>query len=139
MHFVMWRSANVGFVVSGWTFLTNHAHVLLCIAHDPSIRLRDIAAAVGITERAAQKIVADLVAEGYVERVRKGRRNEYTINATRRLRHPLARDHEVGEILDVLAVGDPPDFGAWRLRDALEQHAAVPTVAATGRSAPGGR
>jgi DNA-binding Lrp family transcriptional regulator len=90
-----------------WTFLTNHAQVLLCIARQPDMRMRDIADAVGITERAAQRIVGDLVDEGYVSRKRVGRRNEYEVKADAPLRHPLAREHEVGEIIDVL--GDPGD------------------------------
>ncbi len=85
-----------------WTFLTNHAQVLLVLARDPTARLRDVAAAVGVTERAAQKLVSDLVDEGYVERTREGRRNTYRINRHGRLRHPLARDREVGVILNVL-------------------------------------
>ena len=85
-----------------WTFLTNHAHVLLCLANDPSARMRDIADQVGITERAAQRIVADLVEEGYVKRKRVGRRNEYEIKTNARLRHPLHRDHAVGEIVSLL-------------------------------------
>ena len=96
--------------MSDWTFLTNHAHVLLCVARDPDIRLRDVAMLVGITERAAQRIVGDLVDEGYVERRRVGRRNEYKVNTTARLRHPLGRDHEVGEILEVLS--EPGDRAA---------------------------
>ncbi len=89
-------------VKSAWTFLTNHAHVLLCLARDPSIRLRDVAALVGITERAAQRIVADLVAEGYVTRMRAGRRNRYRVNASAPLRHPLDSDHAVGDLLRAL-------------------------------------
>lgn len=85
-----------------WTFLTNHAHVLVCIADDPDIRGRDIAARVGITERAAQAIVADLVAEGYVTRTRVGRRNRYEVRTDARLRHPLEHDHTVGELLVTL-------------------------------------
>jgi DNA-binding Lrp family transcriptional regulator len=85
-----------------WTFLTNHAHVLLCIAQDPRIRLRDVAAKVGITERATQSIVADLVAEGYIARRRVGRRNQYELNMRLPLRHPLEQDHEIGELLGVL-------------------------------------
>ncbi|CAA9269075.1 MAG: FIG01042703: hypothetical protein [uncultured Acidimicrobiales bacterium] len=87
---------------AGWTFLTNHAHVLVCIAEDPDSRGRDIAARVGITERAAQAIVADLAAEGYVNRTRVGRRNHYTINADAPLRHPLEHDHTIGELLVTL-------------------------------------
>lgn len=86
-----------------WTFLTNHAQVLLVLARDPTARMRDIAEAVGITERAAQRLVGDLVEEGYVQRRRVGRRNEYELNADARLRHPLARDHQVGEILQLLS------------------------------------
>lgn len=86
----------------GWTFLTNHAQVLTCIADQPDIRGRDIAARVGITERAAQAIVADLVEEGYVTRTRVGRRNHYEVNADAPLRHPLQRDHTVGELLVTL-------------------------------------
>ncbi len=85
-----------------WTFLTNHAHVLLCIARDPGVRLRDVADAVGITERAAQRIVAELEEAGYLARQREGRRNRYEIESDLPLRHPLERDHAIGEILDVL-------------------------------------
>ncbi|HEY5141880.1 MAG TPA: winged helix-turn-helix domain-containing protein [Solirubrobacteraceae bacterium] len=90
-----------------WTFLTNHAHVLLCVARDPGTRLRDVADHVGITERAAQRIVAELVEAGYLERQREGRRNRYRLNDQLPLRHPLERDHPVGEILAVLQSGDP--------------------------------
>jgi hypothetical protein len=90
-------------VADTWTFLTNHAQALLCIHRDPDVRIRDIAVAVGITERAAQKIVADLVSEGYVDRIKVGRRNEYRIHADAPLRHQLARDHSIGEILEALA------------------------------------
>jgi predicted transcriptional regulator len=87
---------------NGWTFLTNHAHVLLCIATDPDVRLRDVATQVGITERAAQSIVADLVEEGYLTRTRVGRRNTYALDPSRRLRHQLEDKHSVGELLSVL-------------------------------------
>lgn len=85
-----------------WTFLTNHAHVLLCVARDSGIRHRDVAQRVGITERAAQRIVADLVEAGYLERTREGRRNRYRLNPDLPLRHPLERGHHIGEILSVL-------------------------------------
>jgi DNA-binding MarR family transcriptional regulator len=85
-----------------WDFLTNHAHVLLCIAHDPGIRLREIATAVGITERSAHKIVSELVEGGYVQRERVGRRNRYTVQSDRPLRHPLVEETEVGDLLGVL-------------------------------------
>ncbi len=85
-----------------WTFLTNHGQVLLAISRQPTARMRDIADDVGITERAAQRIISDLVEEGYIDRRRVGRRNEYEVREGARLRHPLARDHEVGEILRAL-------------------------------------
>ncbi len=85
-----------------WTFLTNHTHTLLCIARDPGIRLRDVAQRVGVTERAAQRIVSDLVEAGYLDRIREGRRNTYRIRADRPMRHPVEHGHRVGEILDVL-------------------------------------
>ena len=88
---------------SRWTFLTNHAHVLLCIAQDPGIRLRDVAGRVGITERATQRIVAELEAGGYLERTRVGRRNHYDLHPEIRLRHPIERHLEVGALLDLLS------------------------------------
>jgi Winged helix-turn-helix DNA-binding len=91
-----------------WDFLTNHAHVLTCVAHDPGIRLRDIAAAVGITERAAHRIVSELVDEGYVLRERQGRRNRYQVVPDLPLRHPLVQGREVGDLLKVLLRGPPP-------------------------------
>lgn len=85
-----------------WTFLTNHAQVLVCIADEPDVRGRDIAERVGITERAAQSIIADLVECGYVTRTREGRRNRYAINRKGRLRHPMQTDHTIGELLVAL-------------------------------------
>jgi uncharacterized membrane protein len=89
--------------VPRWDFLTNHAHVLVCVAHDSGIRLREIAAAVGITERAAHRILSELVDEGYVLRERQGRRNRYQVKPERPLRHPLVQEREVGELLKVLS------------------------------------
>ena len=85
-----------------WTFLTNHAHVLLCLARDPEMRIRDVALQVGITERAAQRIAADLVEAGYLQRSKDGRRNRYSLNTERPLRHPLESEHAIGEILALL-------------------------------------
>jgi len=85
-----------------WTFLTNHAHVLICIARDPEIRLKDAADRVGITERAAQAILADLVQANYVTRERVGRRNRYRVNASLPLRHEVEHSHLVGELLELL-------------------------------------
>jgi hypothetical protein len=92
----------------GWMFLTNHAHVLLCLARDPDARVRDIAEVVGITERAAHRILADLIAEGYATSTRVGRRNHYKVNPRGKLRHPFFRNLSVGPLLDVLNTGEPP-------------------------------
>ena len=86
-----------------WSFLTNHARVLLCIAEDPGIRLREIGDAVGITERAAHRIVAELADAGYISRERNGRRNRYAIQADLPLPDPLARGQRVGDLLTILA------------------------------------
>ena len=86
-----------------WSFLTNHAAVLLCIAKDPSIRLREIGDTVGITERAAHRIVGELADAGYITRQRNGRRNHYAINARLPLPDPLARGKKVGDLLTILA------------------------------------
>jgi hypothetical protein len=86
----------------GWTFLTNHALVLVCIAHDPGVRLRDIGEQVGITERAAHRIVTELAEAGHIARKRTGRRNQYTINAHFPLPDPIAREQNVGELLAIL-------------------------------------
>jgi hypothetical protein len=86
-----------------WTFLSNHGQVLLSIAHDPAIRLREIGDQVGITERAAHRIVGELVDAGYLVRERRGRRNHYTITTSRSLPDPLARESSIGDLLNVLA------------------------------------
>ena len=91
-----------------WTFLTNHAHVLLALTRDPEARLRDVADLVGITERAAQRIVAELEEGGYLTRTRDGRRNRYEIHPDVPLRHPLEQDHAVGEVLAVLRDEEGP-------------------------------
>ena len=88
-----------------WTFVTSHTQVLLCIARDPDVRMRDVAATVGITERAAQRILADLVEAGYVERTRVGRRNHYKINDTEMMRHSSQAQHEIGDLLQLLMLG----------------------------------
>lgn len=87
---------------AGWTFLTNHAHVLICLYRRPDQRLRDVAEQVGITERMVQKIVAELVAAGYLEIRKQGRCNSYHLNTTLRLRHPLECQHSIGELLALL-------------------------------------
>ena len=92
----------------GWTFLTNHGHVLLLISQDPDIRVRQLAGRVGITERAAHRIVADLVGAGYLSRTRVGRRNRYMVHPELPLRHPIERTHNIGELLDVLGSPTAP-------------------------------
>ena len=85
-----------------WSFLANHARVLVCIAHDPGVRLRDIAAMVGITERSAYGIVTELAKAGYVVKERDGRRNRYHVQAHLPLREAIGRERTVGEVLDLL-------------------------------------
>ena len=101
-------TGEAGGAVPRWDFLTNHAHVLLCVSQDSGIRLRDIAAAVGITERTAHKVLSELIEEGYVLRERRGRRNRYTVKPELPLRHPLVREREVGELLEVLSRSERP-------------------------------
>ena len=93
-------------MVEGWSFLTNHGRVLLCIAHDPGVRLRDIAARVGITERSAYGIVTDLATAGYVIKQKDGRRNRYQIQAHMPLPEPTSQQLAIGEVLAVLAGAD---------------------------------
>jgi hypothetical protein len=100
--------------MEGWSFLTNHGRVLLCIAADPGVRLRDIAARVGITERSAFGIVTDLAAAGYAVKQKDGRRNRYQIQAHLPLPEPTSQQPAIGEVLALLAgasVGRPPTSG----------------------------
>jgi DNA-binding transcriptional ArsR family regulator len=94
-----------------WSFLTNHARALICIAHDPAVRLRDIAAELAITERSAYAIVTELTDAGYVTKNKDGRRNRYEIQRHLPLHDSVARERTIGEVLDVLvqasAPGDP--------------------------------
>jgi len=85
-----------------WTFLTNHAHVLLAVAAQPDIRVRDLATKIGITERATQRIIAELAQSGYLDIERDGRRNKYRVRRSQPLRHPTERHHKVGELIDFL-------------------------------------
>jgi len=89
-----------------WTFLTNHAQVLLCLAETPDIRIRDVAGRVGITERATQRILADLTAAGYVKTERIGRRNHYTVDRQHAMRHSAQLGYEVGTLLEALKLGE---------------------------------
>ncbi len=95
-----------------WSFLSNHGRVLLCLAQDPGMRLRDIATHVGVTERSAYGIVADLTKAGYVAKLKDGRRNRYQIQAHRPLPESTARERTVGEVLALLADTDIADTDA---------------------------
>lgn len=93
-----------------WTFLSNHAHVLVCLSRDPGQRVRDLAMAVGLTERAVVRILGELAAEGYVEITREGRRNRYRIVAGRRLRHPVEAGVPVEALLALISAHDGPSM-----------------------------
>jgi hypothetical protein len=108
-----------------WDFLTNHAHVLLSVSRDRGIRLREIAAAVGITERSAHKILSELVEEGYVLRERHGRRNRYKVKPELPLRHPLVQDREVGDLLEVLSRPERPARNGGRSKSETAERAGV--------------
>ena len=95
-----------------WRFVTNHAHVLACIAADPEVRLRDIATTVGITERTAGQIVGDLEQAGYLTKTRVGRRNRYELRSELPLRHPQHRHRTIGELIRFLQSPAEPDPAA---------------------------
>lgn len=86
----------------GWTFLTNHAHVLICLVREPNLRLRDVAERVGITERGVQRIVTDLEEAGVLTRHRDGRRNHYQVHAFRHLRHPIEAHCTISQLLEMV-------------------------------------
>src|SRR6202035_1783548 len=98
--------------MTDWTFLTSHARVLLCIAHDPGARLRDVAASLGITERTAHGIVTDLARAGYVVKLKDGRRNRYQIQAHLPVPEPGTREPAVGEVVALFAAGHQTGAGA---------------------------
>ena len=97
---------------ASWTFLTNHAHVLLCLAERPDMLLREVATVVGITERAVQKIVADLEAVGLLTRTRDGRRNTYSLDASQPLRHPVEAHCTVNGLIGFVLGGKRPSARA---------------------------
>jgi DeoR/GlpR family transcriptional regulator of sugar metabolism len=82
-----------------WTFLSNHGHVLVCVARDPNVRVREIAQAVGVTERAVQRILGELEEAAVIVRTRQGRRTHYEVNESVPLRHPIEAQHSVGELV----------------------------------------
>ncbi len=94
-----------GSIKSHWTFLTNHAHVLLCIAKNPDFRLRDIADVVGITERAVHRIVSDLADSGFVDVERDGRCNVYVTHPEKNLRHPIEAHRHVADLIRLIELG----------------------------------
>ncbi len=85
-----------------WTFLTNHGHVLLCLAQRESMTARELGLQIGITERSVQGILADLIADGYLDKAKVGRRNRYAVNPRGRMRHPLEATHTVGELIKAM-------------------------------------
>ncbi|MFN8526795.1 MAG: winged helix-turn-helix domain-containing protein [Chloroflexota bacterium] len=97
---------------SRWMFLSNHGHVLICVLRNPEILLREVAQRVGVTERAAQRIVSDLERSGYVTRERIGRRNRYTVHAELPLRHPLHAHLTIGQLFEILKLEPPTHSGA---------------------------
>jgi len=94
--------------MSTWTFITNHARVMLVITQDPTVRLRDIASTLDITERAAQRIVTELVDEGYLSRKRDGRRNSYTVHPEKPLRAPQTANTQIGDFISLLLQNEEP-------------------------------
>ena len=85
-----------------WTFLTNHSHILLCLAKSSSMRIRDLATEVGITERAVQRIIAELIEEGYIERIKEGRRNAYVLHTNKPLKHPVESHKNVDDLVNLI-------------------------------------
>ncbi len=122
-----------------WSFLTNHARVLLCIAHDPGVRLRDIAARLGVTERTAHGIITDLTKAGYVVKQRDGRRNRYRVEANLPLPEPASRAPAIGEVLAVL-LGDTDGLAgfAGRADGSPADGSDAVTLRAGGPGSPGG-
>ncbi len=98
--------------MTGWTFLTNHSQVLLCIARNSRVTAKEIAMTVGITERAVQRILRDLEEAGYITRSRDGRKNLYAIHPDRPMRHPAQQGHSIHELLDLLVTSDQKEVTA---------------------------
>lgn len=88
--------------VDQWTFLTNHTHILVCLARDPELTVRELAGLVGITERSVQRILAELESGGVISKSKEGRRNRYDLNLDFKLRHPLESTHRISELLGIL-------------------------------------
>jgi DNA-binding MarR family transcriptional regulator len=99
----MYMETSIGDSEHQWTLLTNHGRILLIIARDQELRIRDVALAAGVTERRAQSIIVDLEQAGYISKKREGRRNVYSVNRKRPFRHPAESGHKVGELIDLFA------------------------------------
>ena len=127
--------------MTSWGFLTNHARVLLCIARDPGVRLRDIADRLSITERSAHGIVADLAEAGYVVKHKDGRRNRYQIQVHMPLREPASQEPAIGEVLALLTGAAPASDGTARTgdQDASGNPQALPQTTRPGGQHPPGR
>ncbi len=94
---------------TSWTFLTNHAHVLLCLAKSSTMRIRDIAVAVGITERAVQRIIAELTELGYIDIIKEGRRNIYNIHREMPLKHPIESHRQIADLIELINTNQSAD------------------------------
>ena len=92
---------NFGMASGNWTFLSNHGHVLVALSKDPTLRIRDLVEMIGITERSVRAIISDLEADGYVEIIKVGRRNEYRINEQMNFRHPAEATYQINELLQI--------------------------------------
>jgi len=103
--FVAEPAARLGVRSPSWTFLTNHAHALILLSQEPSITLREVAVRIGITERAVQRIIAELEEAGYIEKHKVGRQNHYRIMALQPLRHPIENHRTIGDILELIRDG----------------------------------
>ena len=114
----------------GWTFITNHGHVLVCLAADPEVLVRDVAASIGITERAVQQIIGDLERAGVVARARVGRRNHYLVCREQQLRHPVERGVTTGQFVDLVQHGndgsEPEQPTRWLATGSTEASAGAP-------------
>lgn len=127
-----------------WTFLSNHAHVLLCIAQDPDLTIRALSDQVGITERAVQRILSELQQAGYVDKRRSGRRNRYVVDGDRPLRHPLEAHQSIGALIGLITrrprtTGRKTPDSAQRMGAPAQRMGARSTAQRTSRSSPARR
>ena len=123
--------------MESWNFLTNHARVLLCIARDPGVRLRDVAASLGITERSAHAIVADLATAGYVVKHKHGRRNRYQIQAHLPLPEPASQEPAIGDVLALLMAGREAEGSDAAVRSCTTRDTTTGTAADTATESGG--